>query len=157
VVTIRAETTLAATIRAAATEMRSPALRLYTLSITLLVFFLMWAVIAARPWVAAGSGTNPALDRLTARERHLRHEASVVKARVRRRWAAYQRRLRARQAEIRALERRHAAQLSAMSAVASSPVYGAPTSRVVTLPPQVRVVTLPPTSTPSTSSGSSAP
>ena len=133
--------------------MRSPALRLYVFSVTLLVFFVLWAVIAAKP-SAARSGASPAL---AARERHLRHEARVVEKTVHRRWAAYRRRLHAREAQIRALERRHAAELAAANAAASVAAYSAvPASRVVTLPPQVRVVTLPPAGA-STSSGSSHP
>lgn len=137
--------------------MRSSALRLYVVSVTLLVFVVLWAVIAAKPWAAARAGTSPALKALTARERHLRYEARVVEKTVHRRWAAYRRRLRARQAQIRELERRHAAQLAAANAAAASATaYTAPTSSVVTLPPQVRVVTLPPAG-PSTTSGSSHP
>ena len=144
--------------------MRSHTLRLYVFSVALLVFFVLWAVIAARPWAAAQSsgnqgGASPALDALAARERHLRHEARVVEKAVRRRWVSYRRRLHAREAQIRALERRHAVELAAANAAAatSAATYGAaPASRVVTLAPQVRVVTLPPTGA-STSSGSSHP
>ena len=139
--------------------MRSHALRLYVLSITLLVFFVLWAAIAARPWAAARSGASPALKALAARERHLRHEARVVEKAVRRRWVSYRRRLHAREAQIRALERRHAAQLAAANAAAaaSATTYSAASaSHVVTLAPQVRVVTLPPAGA-STVSGSSHP
>jgi len=142
--------------------MRSHVLRLYVFSVTLFVFFMLWAMIAARPWAAARSGESPALKALTARERRLRNEVRVVEKTVHRRWAAYRQRLRERQALIRELEQHHAAQVAAASAtVVSAPSYGttsysAPSSRVVTLPPQVRVVTLPPTG-PSTSSGSSHP
>jgi hypothetical protein len=137
--------------------MRSPVLRLYVLSITLLLFFVLWMVIAARPWTAARSGVSPALKALDARERHLRHEARVVERTVRRRWAGYRRRLHAREAQIRTLERRHAAQMAAANAAAvSTASYSAAASRVVTLAPQVRVVTLPPAG-PSTTSGSSRP
>jgi hypothetical protein len=140
--------------------MRSHALRLYVFSITLLLFFVLWAVIAARPWASARSGASPALEALKARERHLRHEARVVERTVRRRWAGYRRRLHAREALIKTLEQRHAALVAAANAAAASAAataYSAPaTSSVVTLPPQVRVVTLPPAG-PSTSSGSSHP
>lgn len=137
--------------------MRSQALRLYVFSITLLLFFVLWAVIAAKPWAAARSGTDPALARLTARERQLRHEARVVQETVHRRWAEYRRRLRAREAAIKALERRHAAELAAAHTAATVASYpAAATSQVVTLPPQVRIVTLPPAGA-STSSGSSHP
>ena len=136
--------------------MKSHALRLYVVSVTLLLFFVLWAVIAARPW-AGRSGASPALDALKVRERYLRHEARVVEKTVRRRWATYHRRLRAREAQIRALEQRHATQLAAAHAAAASAAsYSAPASSVVTLAPQVRVVTLPPAG-PSTSSGSSHP
>ncbi len=138
--------------------MRSHALRLYVVSITFLVFFVLWAVIAARPW-AARSGTDPALTALAAREQHLRHEAGVVEKAVHRRWAEYRRRLRAREARIKELERRHAEQLAAANAAAASATsysVAAASAQVVTLPPQVRVVTLAPAG-PSTSSGSSHP
>jgi len=142
--------------------MRSQALRLYVFSITLLLFFVLWAVIAARPW-AARSGTDPRLTALAARERHLRHEARVVEKTVRRRWAEYRRRLHAREARIKALERRHAAQVAAANAAAAAAATSAvsysaapASSQVVTLPPQVQVVTLPPAGA-STSSGSSHP
>jgi hypothetical protein len=138
---------------------RSHALRLYVFSVTLLLFFVLWAVIAALPW-AARSGPSPALKAITARERQLRHEARVVERTVRRRWAGYRRRLHAREARIHALEQRHAAEVAAAHAAAATAAatssYAAPASRVVTLAPQVRVVTLPPAG-PTTSSGSSHP
>ena len=138
--------------------MHSHVLRLYVFSVSLLLFFVLWAVIAVRPWTAAQSGVSPALKALDARERHLRHEARVVEKTVRRRWAGYRRRLHAREAQIRALENRHAAELAAANATVSASVasYATPASRVVTLAPQVRVVTLPPAGA-STSSGSSHP
>ena len=137
--------------------MSSHVLRLYVFSVTLFLFFVLWAVIAARPWTAVRSGTSPALKALDARERHLRHEARVVERTVRRKWAGYRRRLHAREAQIRMLERRHAAEVAAAhAATVAATAYSAPASRVVTLAPQVRVVTLPPAG-PSTSSGSSHP
>ena len=154
--------TTAAATTAAETEMRSHALRLYVFAITLLLFFVLWAVIAARPWTTARSGVSPALKALEARERHLRHEAFVVERTVRRRWARYRRQLHMREAEIRTLEQRHAAQVAANAGPVSTAAYGAPSysaapaSRVVTLAPRVRVVTLPAAAA-STSSGSSHP
>lgn len=137
--------------------MRSHVLRLYVFSITLLLFFVLWAVIASRPWAAARSGASPPLKVLAARERHLRHEARVVERTVRRRWAGYRRRLHAREAQIRALEKRHAAQLAAAHAAAVTAASSSvPAPRVVALPPQVHVVTLPPAGA-STISGSSHP
>lgn len=143
--------------------MSSHALRLYVASVTLLVFFVLWAVLAARPWASAGRGAapDPRLVALDRRQRHLQHEARVVKQELARRWREYRRRLRQREAKIRTLERRHADQVAAARQAAAPSTYGpvstpAPAAQVVTGPPQVRVVTLP-ASASATSSGSSHP
>lgn len=140
--------------------MTSHALRLYVASVTLLVFFVLWAVVAARPWA---STSKPALDpRLVAlnhRQRRLERETRAVKQEVDRRWREYRLRLRKREALIHKLEQRHAAQVAAAKAAAGAAAQAsvsassAPAAQVVNLPPAVRVVTLPP----ATSSGSSHP
>jgi hypothetical protein len=101
--------------------------RLYALALALIVFFLAWALIAARPWT---TNTNDArLKALAAREAQLRREATLVNTIVAQRQALYRVRLRARQAQI--------AQIKASSAAA-------PTAPAASGPPAVRVVTLPP-------------
>jgi hypothetical protein len=102
--------------------------RLYALALALVVFFLTWAVVAARPWSTAAS--DPRLKMLAAREAQLRHEARLVKRVVARRWATYRAALHAREVEIAAAKAR-SARLAASS-------YAAPPSaavRIVTLPP----------------------
>jgi hypothetical protein len=102
--------------------------RLYALALGLVVFFLAWAVVAARPW-----GT-PAVDQrrqlLVAREVQLRHEALLVNRIVTERWAAYRKALRTRNAEIAAVKARAAQQAAA---AAAAPAVSS--VRVVTLPP----------------------
>jgi hypothetical protein len=101
--------------------------RLYALALALVVFFLAWAVVAARPWSTPAA--DPRLKALAARETHLRREAQLVNRVVARRWAAYRVALRARRVQI------SAARARAAQAAAS---YAAPTSasvRVVMLPP----------------------
>jgi hypothetical protein len=149
--------------------MHSHALRLYVASVTLLVFFVLWAVIAAKPWAstAAGHGVDPRVAALDRRQRRLKLEARAVKRTLDRRWRAYRVRLKHREAQIRTLQRQHAEQVAAAARLAGSTATYAPTSgaapastpsaRVVTLPPQVKVVTLPPAASPATSSGSSHP
>jgi hypothetical protein len=152
--------------------MKPHTLRLYVASVTLLVFFVLWAVIAAKPWASASSRSapDPRLVALERRQHRLQRQARQVKQTLDRRWHAYRARLRARQAQIRELERRHAQEVAAAAAAAaaagSTPTYSstsaaaagaAPATRVVTLPPQVKVVTLPPTASAATSSGSSHP
>lgn len=148
--------------------MSSHALRLYVFAVTLLVFFVLWAVIAARPWASA-AGTHSRDQRLVAlerRQRRLENEARVIRQRLDRRWREYRRRLHRREARIRMLERRHAQQVAAARLAGASATYpstgavgstGASAAQVVTLPPQVRVVTLPPAAAPATGSGSSHP
>lgn len=101
--------------------------RLYAVAVALVVFFLAWAVVAARPWSAPRA--EPRLKALAAREAQLRREAKLVNAVVARRWAVYQAALRARRAEIAAVKAR-SAQLA--TSYASAPSSGV---RIVTLPP----------------------
>ena len=143
--------------------MHSHAIRLYVAAVTMLVFFVLWAVIATKPWASAAThnGPDPRLAALNRRQRRLEHEARLVKQTLDRRWRRYRARLRRREAQIRSLERRHARQVAAAAqssaAYVASSAPSASGARVVTLAPQVRVVTLPPVSAPSTSSGSSHP
>lgn len=94
--------------------MTSHAGRLYALALALVVFFLTWAAIAARPW--SSSSTDPRLAALRQREARLRTETRLVDRIVADRWAAYR----------RALQGRRAA------------------ARTASVSPAVRVVTLPP-------------
>jgi hypothetical protein len=112
--------------------MTSHAGRLYALALALVVFFLAWAVVAARPWQAAPAA-DPRLKALAQREARLRHEARLVKRVVARRFAVYHRQLRARRAEIAAAKARAAAALAA--SYAAAPVASSPSVQVVTLPP----------------------
>lgn len=142
--------------------MTSHALRLYVAAVTLLVFFVLWAVVAAKPWASTGgkAAPDPRLVALNRRQRHLERETRIVRQQLDRRWREYRRRLHQREALIRKLERRHAAQVAAARAAAANAAVtypaaaaaGAPAAQVVAAP-QVRVVTLPP----ATSSGSSHP
>lgn len=142
--------------------MTSHALRLYVAAVTLLVFFVLWAVIAAKPWASTGrhAAADPRLAALGRRQRRLERETRVVKRELDRRWRVYGRRLQKRRALIRRLERLHAAQVAAARAAANAAVAspatgvsGAAAAHLVTRAPQVRIVTLPP----ATSSGSSHP
>jgi hypothetical protein len=101
--------------------------RLYTLALALVVFFLAWAVVAARPW--ATTVPDPRLRVLAAREARLRHEAKLVRKVVAARWARYRVQLKARRAEI--------ARVTAASAAAAQQAAAA------VAPAAVQVVNLP--------------
>ena len=111
--------------------MTSHAGRLYATAGALLVFFVLWATIAAHPWAAA-STTDPRLAALAQREGHLRADAALVQRVVDRRFAEYRAALATRRSEIAAARARAAAaQAVPVSQASSAPV------RIVTLPPLV--------------------
>jgi hypothetical protein len=114
--------------------------RLYGLAFALVVFFLAWAVIAARPW--AGAAADPRLQALAAREVRLRHEAKLVNRLVAARWKAYRAALRLRETQIAAAKARIAFARAAAQRQAASATVAAPAAAAAA--PAVRVVTLPP-------------
>ena len=109
--------------------------RLYALALALVVFFLAWAVVAARPWATASA--DPRLRTLAIRQAQLQHEAKLVKTVVAARWATYRVRLKARRALI---ARVNAAAAAAKAAAAAQPVTPA-ASPAAAAP--VQVVNLP--------------
>lgn len=84
--------------------------RLYALAVSILVFFVAWAAVAARPWATTTSATpDPRVTALVAKEQRVRAEALAVQ-------------------RVLASRRKSAA----AAALASAPP---PQVRVVTLPP----------------------
>ena len=64
--------------------------RVYAITLAIVVFFLSWAIIAARPWVSAPEAkTDPRIAALNARERRLRKDAVEIRAIVQKRWTVY--------------------------------------------------------------------
>lgn len=121
--------------------MTSHVVRLYALVVGVLVFFLVWALVAAHPWASRSSRAvrDPRLVELFARRRRIERESARVRAVVAGRWAVYRKALRARNAEIARVQRQRAAaaqQLAVASAPVAAPVAAAP-ARIVTLPPLV--------------------
>jgi hypothetical protein len=111
--------------------------RLYAIAIAVVVFFLTWASIAARPWATAKQDAR--LAALTVREQRLRHDAVLVQRIVRHRWVVYRHQLARRKAAIAAAQARQR-QLAAAAAAASAVSYptgggGGAGVRVVNLPP----------------------
>jgi hypothetical protein len=112
--------------------------RLYALGVALIVFFLAWAVVAARPWgPTKAAARDPRLVVLAQREHRLRAEAGMVQKIVARRFSDYRRRF----AAYRAAMAKRQAEIAAARAApvaAPAPAYsGGGGVRVVTLPPLV--------------------
>jgi hypothetical protein len=131
--------------------MTNHVVRLYAFAGSVLVLFLTWATIAAKPWAShAAPKADPRWAALAAREHRLRHETPVVQRVVARRWRVYRVRLAARQRLISTAVKRHQQQLAAVRAaaaaatsVSSASGYSAPSASGYSAP-AVRVVTLPP-------------
>lgn len=104
--------------------MTSPVGRMYATALALVLFFLAWAVVAAKPW-AQSTSADPRLQALAAREARLRADAKIVNRIVARRWATYRRELASRRAQI----------ASVKAAAAAAPAYSSAAVRVVNLPP----------------------
>ena len=96
----------------AETSMTDHTVRLYAFAISILVFFVAWAAVAARPWAAATAKPDPRIAALVAKDRRVRAEALAVQ---------------------RVLAARSKA--AAATAVTASAPAPQPSVRVVTLPP----------------------
>ena len=112
--------------------------RLYALALSLVVFVLAWAVVAARPWATASA--DPRLKTLALREAQLRREAKLVQKVVNARWATYRVRLKARRAEIARVNAAAAAAAAAAATQAAAAAAAAPAAAVAG---PVQVVNLP--------------
>lgn len=97
-------------------------LRLYAVVVAVLVFFVAWAAVAARPW-ATTTKSDPRLAALAKREQQLRTDARLVKLVVDKRFATYR----------AALAQRQAQNATATRSLAVS--QNAAAVRVVNLPP----------------------
>ena len=112
--------------------------RLYAVAIAVVVFFVSWATVAAKPWATAKP--DPRLAALTQREQRLRSDAKLVQQVVDNRMIAYRLALKARNAQIASVKAQAAAaQARALqvSQTTAQPVQStaAPSVRVVNLPP----------------------
>ena len=133
--------------------------RAYAVGIALVLFFVSWAAIAARPWQAKSAHkADPRVTALMAREKTLRHQALVVQQRLKRDWVLYQQRLQYRQGEIAAAQLRHqqeVAYAAAAAAAAASSAQGnvsAAGVATVSAPGQTRTRTRPAAAAPASPS-----
>ena len=100
--------------------------RLYAVSLALVVLFLTWAAVAARPWAASAAEQDPRIVALERREAKLRRKGIRVERQVKRRFAAYEVRLRKRKRAIAAIQAANASAATAVPAISSAPSAAAP-------------------------------
>ena len=91
--------------------------RLYTTAGAIVVFFLLWATIAAHPWATTEQVTqqDPRLAALALREKRLQKRAAEVKRVVDHRWAVYEKRSARRRWQNAVALQRHLQQLEALT------------------------------------------
>ena len=99
----------------AVASMTSPIARVYVVVTALIVFLVLWASIAAHPWVSAAA--DPRLAALNARQARLSTQLVAAQSRQAAQWSAYRTAVAKRQ------------QQAAVTAAAT------PTVRIVQLPP----------------------
>ncbi len=63
--------------------------RFWAVAVALVVFFVLWAVLAAKPWVSSSTPADPRLAALQAREQATQNRALAAQQSLNRRWAAY--------------------------------------------------------------------
>ena len=109
--------------------------RLYAVVIAVVVFFVSWAAVAAKPW--ATHEARPPACGLAQREQRLRADAKLVQQVVDRRMAAYQLALKARKRTDRGGQGTGRGDAGSLAARRSNvgPPSTAPAVRVVNLPP----------------------
>jgi len=104
--------------------------RLYAIALSLVIFFLFWAAVAAAPWSPeqTAASPNPQVAALDRRAKKLERERVRVQRMLDRRFAEYRVQLRKRQQQIAQV------QASAIAA-ASTPSVAAPSVGTVSAPP----------------------
>ena len=121
--------------------------RLYATALAVVIFFVAWAVIAARPWVPDGSKQDPRLAALNTREQKLRQDAIAIKKIVDRRWATYKVELAQRKHLIAVRVQQNAARAQAQAQVVRQvqtyrqPSYRAPSAPIVRVAPSAPAAT----------------
>ena len=99
----------------------NPVARLYALGVALVLFFVSWSAIAARPWQEkSAKKADPRVLALTAREKQLRGEALVLQRKLKRQWALYEQSLELRQSQIAAARLQHEQAVAAAAAAAAA-------------------------------------
>jgi hypothetical protein len=63
--------------------------RFWAIAVALVVFFVLWAVLAAKPWVSSGTPADPRLTALQAQEQKTQNRALAAQQTLNKRWAAY--------------------------------------------------------------------
>jgi hypothetical protein len=114
--------------------------RFWAVAVALVVFFVLWAVLAAKPWVSAGGPADPRLSALQAQQQQVQNRAIAAQQTLNKRWANYRAALAKQNGSLTAQQR---AQLAAAPAgpsvivkvTGATPVTHSTSSRPAIAPP----------------------
>jgi len=116
--------------------------RFWAVAVALVVFFVLWAVLAAKPWVSSGAPADPRLSALQAQEQKTQNRAIAAQQTLNNRWAAYRSALMRQQGALTAQQRAQLATAPAGPSVivkvtGATPVTHSTSSRPVLAAPPV--------------------
>jgi len=99
--------------------------RVYAAAISVVVFFVAWAVIAAKPWVttSSASAASAGLPQLQAKEIQMQARALAVQKILDARWAPYRAALAARRGQLTAQQQLQLAGAPAGPSVSVKVIY----------------------------------
>ena len=120
--------------------------RIYSVALALLVFFLTWAAVAAKPWIGSAESSAPdvRVAELAAREDQLQARGAEVQRILDERWATYDSQLTQRNEEIEAMRTSHKQDVRQAANMQEKLDRQAAAAQAPAPPPQVEVITLPP-------------
>jgi hypothetical protein len=79
--------------------------RFWATAIALVVFFVLWAALSAKPWVSGSTPADPRLAALQAREQKVQTQALAAQQTLNKRWANYRAALIRQQGSLTAQQR----------------------------------------------------
>ncbi len=113
--------------------------RFWAVAVALVVFFILWAVLAAKPWTSSGTPADPRLTALQVQEQKTQNRALAAQQTLNKRWAAYRSALMRQKGSLTAQQRAQLATAPAGPSVVvkvtgATPVTRSTSSRPAVLP-----------------------
>ena len=112
--------------------------RFWAVALALVVFFILWAVLAAKPWVSSGTPSDPRLAALQAREQKVQTRALAAQQTLNKRWAVYRSTLLRQKGSLTAQQQAQLATAPAGPSVIVKVTGATPVSRSTSSTPAVR-------------------
>jgi hypothetical protein len=112
--------------------------RFWAVALALVVFFVLWAVLAVKPWVSSGAPADPRLSALQAQEQKTQNRALAAQQTLNKRWAAYRSALLRQKGSLTAQQQAQLAAAPAGPSVVVKVTGATPVTRSTSSTPAVR-------------------